>query len=93
MANKVTANYIDAMDITARKITVLQNSTSANSPVLFEADGLSNSGKVTIAGFEVDYNSLHSISYPYPGSSSVGIMISNGTTSNGPIGSETDTHV
>jgi len=55
VTNKLTANYINALDITAKKITVLQNSTSA---ILFEADGLSTTPSVQIAGFEVDSNSI-----------------------------------
>ncbi len=53
VANKVTASYINALDITARQITVLQDNTDSQSPILFQADGLSTEGKVRLAGFNV----------------------------------------
>ena len=55
VTNKLTANYINAMDITAKKITVLDKSDDT----LFEADGTKTAyengqvikdGSVTIAG-------------------------------------------
>lgn len=62
IANKVTANYINALDITAKKITVLQdNSKKLNdsNPILFQADGTSNNSGVKIGGFTVDSNRLY----------------------------------
>lgn len=62
ITNKVTANYINAMDITAKKITVLNNNIapeSSTNPILFEADGLSGTGTAQIAGFKVDANSIY----------------------------------
>ena len=60
VANKLTANYINALDITAKKVTVIDNK---NSGILFEANGLNtNSGGdanyVKIAGFTVEANTL-----------------------------------
>ena len=56
--NKLTANYINALDIETKKITVLQDSSTTGSPILFEADGTSQTGSVTIGGFEVGSSSL-----------------------------------
>lgn len=49
VANKITANYINALDITAKKIEV---------PGLFTADGLTDNPNVQIAGFNVESNTL-----------------------------------
>ena len=57
VANKVTANYINALEITAKKIEV----KASNNDILFLADGLpgtADTNKVRIAGFEVDHNSI-----------------------------------
>ncbi len=56
VTNKLTANYINAMDITAKKITVLDK----NNNTLFEADGLSDDHSVTIGGFKVNETGLYS---------------------------------
>lgn len=60
--NKVTTNYINALDITAKKVTVID---STDSGILFDANGLGydTSGKkvdpyVKIAGFTVEKNTL-----------------------------------
>lgn len=47
--NKVTANYINAMDITAKRIEIL----NTDHTTLFKADGLNNKHEVEIAGFKV----------------------------------------
>ena len=57
VTNKLTANYINAMDITAKKITVLDKSN--NNKPLFEADGINGNGKVNIGGFTVDSDRLY----------------------------------
>ena len=64
VTNKLTANYINALDITAKKITVLQNAAEAieEQKILFEADGTNAAGKVKIADFDVNHESLHSFS-------------------------------
>lgn len=49
VANKVTANYINALDITAKKIKILDTDNTT----LFEADGLDGAHKVQIGGFDV----------------------------------------
>jgi hypothetical protein len=49
VANKLTANYINALDITAKKINV---------PNLFTADSLATDPYVQIAGFNVEQNTL-----------------------------------
>lgn len=49
VTNKITANYINALDITAKKIEV---------PGLFTADGLASNPNVQIAGFNVEANTL-----------------------------------
>ena len=60
IANKVTANYINALDITAQKVKVLD----ANAATLFEANGLHRNSSdrldpyVTIGGFTVHENTL-----------------------------------
>ena len=53
VANKLTANYINALDITTKKIAVLQDNTadpSDSNKILFEANGLSGKGAVKIGG-------------------------------------------
>lgn len=50
VANKVTANYINAMDITAKKIEILDDT---NSKILFKANGLDGNHEVEIAGFKI----------------------------------------
>lgn len=55
VANKVTTTYVDALDITAKKIKILNDEGNTT---LFEADGLSNTHTVKIAGFEVNANGL-----------------------------------
>ena len=57
VANKVTANYINALDITAKKITVTDGKEGDN--IVFRADGLTDSpDKVEIAGFKVSRASI-----------------------------------
>lgn len=53
VANKLTANYINALDITAKKITIRQDNTAEDSDILFNADGTSKEGQVKIGGFYV----------------------------------------
>lgn len=62
VANKLTANYINALDVTAKKIQVLD---SDNKTILFEANGLGVnddgeeiSNYVTIGGFTVKSSTL-----------------------------------
>lgn len=64
VTNKLTANYINALDITTKKITVLQDAAAAieEQKILFEADGTNATGKVKIADFDVNHESLHSFS-------------------------------
>jgi hypothetical protein len=57
VTNKLTANYINALDITAKQITVLQDKEDQDS-ILFQADGLSDVPSVKIAGFNVEANTL-----------------------------------
>ena len=62
VTNKLTANYINALNITAKKITVLENNNATESSSnykLFEADGLNSSGSVYIAGWNVNRSSLY----------------------------------
>ena len=57
VANKLTANYINALDITAKKIQV----NDVNGNVLFKANGISgdaDSNQVTIGGFYVTKDAL-----------------------------------
>lgn len=54
VANKVTAQFINALDVTAKKIKILDTDNST----LFEADGLDGNHIVTIGGFEVEKNVL-----------------------------------
>lgn len=57
VANKVTATYINALDITAKKITVTDGKEGDN--IVFRADGLTDSpDKVEIAGFKVSRASI-----------------------------------
>ena len=58
VANKITANYIIALDITAKKITVLD--PDDNTKKLFEADGINGTGSVKIADFNVNQTGLYS---------------------------------
>ena len=58
VTNKLTANYINALDITAKKITVLDKSN--NNKPLFEADGINGTGSVKIANFDVNQTGLYS---------------------------------
>lgn len=58
VANKLTANYINALDITTKKITVLQDNKDEQSQILFKADGTSKNGAVKIGGFDVKNNTL-----------------------------------
>ena len=55
VANKLTANYINALDITSKKIQVLDS----NNNTLFLADGINGNGEVNIGGFTVDSNRLY----------------------------------
>ena len=78
VTNKLTANYINALDITAKKITVLNNNNVAQSdsnPILFEADGLSGAGKVSIANFTVKNDKLYSGEHEEIGSTKAGIYL------------------
>ena len=57
VANKLTANYINALDITARKIHINDD----NGKTLFKANGIpgeADSNKVTIGGFDVTKDAL-----------------------------------
>lgn len=55
VTNKLTANYINAMDITSKKMQVLDS----NDDTLFLADGINGNGEVNIGGFTVDSNRLY----------------------------------
>ena len=60
VANKITANYVNALDITAKRIEVKDSNTNT----LFLADGITGSptaNTVQIAGFTADDNSLVSL--------------------------------
>ena len=62
-ASMLSIDFIDSLGITAKKITVLNDNTaeeSATNPILFEADGLSGTGAVRIAGWEATNNKLTS---------------------------------
>lgn len=73
VANKVTANYINALDITAKKIEVLDTKNAT----LFEANGLDPDNPVVrVGGFTVGSNSI-----AYGGK--VGKTLEAGATSNG----------
>lgn len=56
VANKLTANYINALDITAKKITVRDNSKN----VVFMADATSTTegSNIKLGNFNVDKNSI-----------------------------------
>lgn len=54
VTNTVTADYIDALGIVAKKIKILDD----NGDILFNAD--SDTKEVQMAGFDVDYNSISS---------------------------------
>lgn len=59
VTNKLTANYINAMDITAKKITVLDK-TSKN-PIFIAGETGSNGKQMNIiGGFKIDENSISS---------------------------------
>lgn len=58
VTNKLTATYIDALDITAKKVTVRQHRDNTSSPILFEANGLAEEPSVHIAGFTAEANTL-----------------------------------
>ena len=70
------------MDITAKKITVLDNNNitqSDSNPILFEADGINGTGKVSIANFTVKNDKLYSGEHDEIGSTKAGIYLgSNG---------------
>ena len=57
VANKVTANFVNALGITAKKITVLDKNND-NKP-LFEANGIDGTGSVSIANFTVKNDKLY----------------------------------
>ena len=78
VANKLTANYINALDITAKKITVLNNNNAEQSelnPILFEADGLSGTGSVKIANFTVNQTGLYSDGHNHIDSTDKGVYL------------------
>lgn len=56
VANKVTANYIHALKITAKRVEVLDSDDTT----LFKADGLDGRHEVKIGGFDVVKNTLKS---------------------------------
>ena len=56
VANKLTATYINALNIIAKKIKILNDDGNTT---LFEADGLDKQHKVTIGGFEVNTTGLY----------------------------------
>lgn len=75
-------NFINALGITAKKITVLQNNEDAfdpvnpdKNPILFEADGISGTGKVKIANFTVENDKLYSGDHLTIDSSESGIYL------------------
>lgn len=74
IANKVTANYINAMDITAKKLTVLD---SSNNPLLV-ADSTTHS--VDISNFKVNDKALYTKNYitsfdQTPAANAVGVYL------------------
>lgn len=81
VTNKLTANYINALDITAKKITIYDNSTPTPN-ILFNADGLSTTPSVQIAGFEVDSNSISNDNIGMAGS----VLVCSGSTATADIG-------
>jgi len=56
VANKITTNYINALDIVAKKIEIFD----ANNNTLFKADGLADVHEVKIANFTVANNKIYS---------------------------------
>ena len=54
VTNKLTATYINALDITAKQIEVIDTANNT----LFKADGLTANPSVQIAGFNVEQNTL-----------------------------------
>jgi hypothetical protein len=76
VTNKLTATYINALDITAKKIKILNDEGNTT---LFEADGLSNNHTVKIAGFEVSTNGLYTsgfgTSYSEAGKTNSGVYV------------------
>lgn len=76
VTNKLTATYINALDITAKKIKILND---AGNTTLFEADGLSNTHTVKIAGFDVSTNGLFTTgfgaSYSEAGKTNSGVYV------------------
>ena len=73
VTNKLTANYINALDITAKKITVLDKSN--NNKPLFEADGINGTGNVSIANFTVRNDKLYSGKHDTIDSDEAGIYL------------------
>ena len=73
VTNKLTANYINALDITAKKITVLDKSN--NNKPLFEADGINGNGSVQIANFTVNQTGLYSGTHNHIGSTDDGVYL------------------
>lgn len=71
MANKVTANYVNALDITAKKIAVLDKDNNT----LFEANGLNKNGTVKIANFTVNHDKLYSNEHSTIDSTGTGIYL------------------
>ena len=79
----MTANFINALDITAKKITVLQTPSDTTSSVLFKADGTGASGSVKIANWTVNNTSLYNVTnsgITAPGGTLGGIWLSTGVT-------------
>lgn len=76
VTNKLTATYINALDITAKKIKILND---AGNDTLFEADGLSNTRTVKIAGFKVSSDGLFTdgfgTSYTDAGKTASGVYV------------------
>jgi len=58
VANKVTANYINALDITAKKITVVDPEATTSDKIVFKAEA-GNPESVRLGTFGVDANSIH----------------------------------
>lgn len=73
VANKVTANFVNALGITAKKITVLDKNND-NKP-LFEANGIDGTGSVSIANFTVKNDKLYSGEHDEIGSTEAGIYL------------------
>ena len=73
VTNKLTANYINALDITAKKITILDKDDPTKK--LFEADGLDGNGSVSIANFTVKNDRLYSGKHDTIGSKEAGIYL------------------